>query len=145
MSRQPGWYDISEGRPWVCSARRNTYPQLAEKINANVYKGLIHVNTTVKEQVYWQMPYTARFLTILLQFISLNIPIRALNTFFKKKKARVLANALHSQTPDNTVAIYIFTDYYYECRYSYECSTQMPVLSRKSKNALILSQQILHL
>ena len=81
MSRQPGWYDISEGRPWVCSARRNTYPQLAEKINANVYKGLIHVNTTVKEQVYWQMPYTARFLTILLQFISLNIPIRALNTF----------------------------------------------------------------
>lgn len=86
MSRQPGWYDISEGRPWVCSARRNTYPQLAEKINANVYKGLIHVNTTVKEQVYWQMPYTARFLTILLQFISLNIPIRALNTFLKKKR-----------------------------------------------------------
>ena len=28
---------------------------------------------------------------------------------------------------------------------SYECSTQTPVLSRKSKNALILSQQILHL
>lgn len=118
MSRQPGWYDISEGRPWVCSARRNTYPQLAEKINANVYKGLIHVNTTVKEQVYWQMPYTARFLTILLQFTSLNIPIQALYTFKKKKKKRahVLANALHSQTPDNTVAIYIFTDYSYEWR-----------------------------